>query len=307
MQTILITGGTGLLGNALIQLLKDNGYHSIILTRSLKDRTNDEWVSYALWDVKNRTIDLAAVQRADHVIHLAGAGVVEKKWTEAYKKEIVDSRTESARLVIETLRNNPHRVKTIVSASAIGWYGEDRIPGKSFTEDDKPDPGFLGETCRLWEESISTAEDLGIRVCKIRIGILLSAVGGAYAEFVKPVKFGFATILGNGKQMVSWIHIDDVCRIFLHAVQHPSLSGSYNAVAPSPVTNKTLMMKIGEALKGKFFISVYVPAFVLNIMMGKRSIEVLKSTTVSCSKIKEAGFTFLYPGLDAALNDLAKK
>jgi len=307
MQTVLITGGTGLLGHALVKTIINHDYHVIILTRSLDKKVNDEKVSYALWDVKARTIDIAAVQKADHIIHLAGAGVIDKKWTDAYKKEIVESRTESARLIVETLANNQHSVKSIVSASAIGWYGEDKIPGKAFTEDDKPDSSFLGETCRLWEESISAAQQLGIRVCKIRIGILLSTHGGAYPEFAKPVKFGFATILGSGKQMVSWIHVEDVCRIFLQAMQNNNMSGSYNAVAPAPVDNKTMMMKIGEAIKGKFFIPVYVPSFVLKIMMGQRSIEILKSATVSCTKIKDTGFTFLYPTLEAALTELAPK
>ncbi|MCP9751766.1 TIGR01777 family oxidoreductase [Ferruginibacter sp. HRS2-29] len=307
MQTVLITGGTGLLGHSLVKTLTHHDYHVIILTRSLGKKVNDDKVSYALWDVKARTIDVAAVQKADHIIHLAGAGVVDKKWTEAYKKEIIESRTESARLIVETLANHPNSVKSIISASAIGWYGEDKVPGKAFTEDDPPDSSFLGETCRLWEQSISTAEHLRIRVCKIRIGILLSTRGGAFAEFVKPVKFGFATILGSGKQMVSWIHVEDVCRIFLQAIQNNTMSGSYNAVAPAPVDNKTLMLKIGEAVKGKFFIPVYVPSFVLKIMMGQRSVEILKSSTVSCTKIKDTGFTFLYPSLEAALEELMNK
>jgi uncharacterized protein len=307
MQTVLITGGTGLLGQSLVETLHQHDYHVIILTRSLQNKVSDDKTSYALWDVKARTIDVAAVQKADHIIHLAGAGVIDKKWTDAYKKEIIESRTESSRLLVNTLANNPHSVRSIVSASAIGWYGEDKMPGKAFTEDDPPDSSFLGETCRLWEESISAAEQLGIRVCKIRIGILLSRHGGAFAEFTRPVKFGFATILGSGKQMVSWVHVEDVCRIFLQAMQSTKMSGSYNAVSPSPADNKTLMLKIGEAIKGKFFIPVYVPAFVLKIMMGQRSIEILKSATVSCSKIKETGFTFIYPSLEAALAELVPK
>ena len=305
-QTILITGGTGLLGHALTDLLKRQGYQIIILTRSLKDVKNDETVSYALWDVQKKTIDVDALQKADHIIHLAGAGVVDKKWTAEYKKEILESRTESSKLLIDSLKNITHKVKTIVSASAIGWYGEDKMTGKAFTEDDPADTTFLGETCKLWEASVTPAEELGIRVCKIRIGILLSNDGGAFAEFVKPIKFGFATILGSGKQMVSWIHINDVCRIFVQAIEDTSMTGSYNAVAPEPVSNKTLMLKIGDKLKGKFYVSMHVPVFVLKIMMGQRSVEILKSATVSATKIKATGFTFLYPSLDAALNDLLK-
>lgn len=306
-QTILITGGTGLLGKALVELLIRQGYYIIILTRSLKETVNTEFVSYALWDVKKKTIDTAALQKADHIIHLAGAGVVDKKWTADYKKEIVESRTESSKLLIYTLKNISHNVKTLVSASAIGWYGEDKMVGKAFTEDDPADNSFLGETCRLWEACVSPAEAVGIRVCSIRIGILLSNDGGAFAEFVKPVKFGLASILGSGRQMVSWIHIDDVCRIFLQAIENTGMSGSYNAVAPVPVSNKTLMLKIADILKGKFYITMHVPTFVLKMMMGQRSVEILKSTTVSCTKIKATGFTFLYPTLDSAVDNLLKK
>lgn len=307
METILITGGTGLVGKALSRLLQDSGFHCIILTRSLKNRQDTDTLSYALWDVAKKNIDVQAVLRADHIVHLAGAGVVEKKWTEAYRKEILESRTESIGLIIDTLKNNPHKVQTIVSASAIGWYGEDALPGKAFTEDDPADDAFLGETCRLWEAAASAGESMGIRVCKIRIGILLSKDGGAYPAFEKPVRAGFAAILGSGRQMVSWIHIDDVCRIFLYAIKNIELSGSYNAVAPHPVTNEELMLTIAKKIKGKFYVSMYVPAFVLKMMMGSRSIEILKSTTVSSGKIKYAGFIFLYPSLEPAVKALEKK
>lgn len=307
METILITGGTGLLGRALVKNLMAKGYSIIILTRNLKDHQPEPQVEYAEWDVKKQTIDINALTIADHIIHLAGAGVVEKKWTTEYKKEIVESRTESSRLLVDSLGKCKHRVKTIVSASAIGWYGEDQFKNKAFTEDDPADNSFLGETCRLWEESISKAESLNIRVCKIRIGILLSTEGGAYPEFAKPVKFGLATVLGTGMQMVSWVHIDDVCRIFIAAIENHAMSGSYNAVAPNPVTNKILMQEIGKSIKGKAYMPVHVPRFMLKIMMGQRSIEILKSATVSSTKIKATGFNFLYPTLTAALNELEKK
>ena len=142
---------------------------------------------------------------------------------------------------------------------------------------------------------------------KLRIGIVLSNSGGALAEFKKPISFGIAGILSSGKQMVSWIHIDDLCRLFINAIENEQLSGCYNAVAPEPVTNKTLTLELAKKLKGKFFIPMHVPSFVLKIMMGDRSIEVLKSATVSSAKIKQTGFTFLYPTIDAALQQLCSK
>lgn len=269
----------------------------------------DPGVSYALWDVSKRTIDQDAIQKATSVIHLAGAGVVDKKWTSAYKKEIIESRIESSALLIDALQNNPYSIKNVVSASAIGWYGQDPSPHKDgFIESDKPANGFLGETCRLWEESIGPVEKLAIRLVKIRIGIVLSNEGGALPEFKKPIRFGIAGILGNGKQVISWIHIDDLCRIFIEAIENNQLQGSYNAVAPNPVTNKVLTLELANQLKGKLhYIPMHIPEFALKLMLGDRSTEVLKSTTVSCDKIKKAGFTFLYPSIEAALQALTHR
>lgn len=307
MSTILITGGTGLVGKTLTAWLVARSHKVIVLTRSLKKITKQNNVQYALWDVKKQSIDVPALQSADYIIHLAGAGVVDKKWTVAYKKEIIESRTESSRLLVNTLKEHTHAIKAIISSSAIGWYGEDKQAGFAFTEDDPADEGFLGHTCQLWEESIEAASALGIRVCKLRTGIVLSNDGGAFTEFKKPIALGIAGILGNGKQMISWIHIDDLCRMFLFAIETAGMQGSYNAVAPQPVSNKELTIKLAQLIKGGFYIPLYVPKFILKIMMGSRSIEVLKSTTVSCSKIKKEGFTFLYPTVDAALAQLIKK
>ena len=309
MQTVLITGGTGLIGKAITTLLTDKGYHVILLTRTApKEKSDAPNIDFALWDIKKRTIDISALQKADHVIHLAGAGVVDKKWTAAYKKEILESRTESSKLLITTLKNNSNKVKTIVSASAIGWYGEDAVKdGKVFVETDAAATGFLGETCRLWEQSISQFEAPGKRLVKLRTGIVLSNNGGALAAFKKPIIFGVAGILGNGKQVVSWIHIDDLCRMYIVAIENDLLSGVYNAVAPEPVTNKTLTIELANTMKGKFYIPLHVPVFILKIMLGERSLEVLRSTTVSCTKIQQTGFTFLYPTIKTALKQLCSK
>ena len=305
MTTVLITGGTGLVGKALTKALIKKGYTVIILTRDINGKKPEPDLSYARWDVAKQEIDLDALQSADYIIHLAGAGVVDKRWTDAYKKEIVESRTESGRLIYEALKNYTNKVKAIVSASAIGWYGADKDPAKPFTETDASDKSFLGNTCRLWEESIEPVEGLGKRLAKLRTGIVLSNDGGALAEFKKPIVFGIAAILGNGKQMVSWVHIDDLSNLFIAGIENENLSGSYNAVAPGPVTNKALTIKLAQALKKKFYLPVHVPAFVLQMMMGQSSIEVLKSTTVSCKKILDTGFEFKFKTIEAALEDLA--
>ena len=308
MQTVLITGGTGMIGKQLTKHLSDKGYAIIILTRKMPvSKPVNSNTSYALWNVAEQTIDVKALQKADYIIHLAGAGVVDKKWTPEYKQEIVTSRTRSSALLLHTLQNNNHQVKAFVSASAIGWYGEDPAPDKEgFTENDLAAPGFLGDTCKLWEESVEPIEKLSIRLVKIRIGIVLSNAGGALAEFKKPIQVGIAGILANGNQLVSWIHIDDLCRAFIAGIENQQMNGTYNAVAPKPVTNETLTIELAKALKGRFYIPLHVPKFILKIMLGDRSIEVLKSTTVNGEKIRDTGFTFLYPTITAAIAQLAK-
>lgn len=306
METVLITGGTGLIGKALTKYLLNKGYSVTILTREPHSYKDADKLNYAAWNVKAKTIDVKALQNADFIIHLAGAGVVDKKWTNSYKEEIINSRTESSRILIQTLKTVPHKIKAIVSASATGWYGPDKQKDQYFKEDEPASQDFLGQTCLLWEQSITEAELLGIRVCKLRTGIVLTPDGGAMAEFIKPLKGGVASILGTGHQMISWIHILDLCRMY-HLGMINNLQGSYNAVSPSPVTNKKLILTIAENIRGKFFIPVYVPSLMLKLMMGERSVEVLKSTTASAEKIKNTGFTFLFPTIEAAITQLTSK
>lgn len=294
------------MGSALSNALLQKGYSVIILTRDVTGKKSLKNLSYAEWDVKEQSIDIDAVQQADYIVHLAGAGVVDKKWTDAYKKEILESRTLSSSLLVETLKNNDNKVKAVISASAIGFYGADLINAVPFTETDKADDSFLGDTCKLWEESISPVTNLGKRLVILRTGIVLSKQGGALAEFKKPLKFGAAAILGNGKQIISWIHIDDLCRMYIDAIENTALNGIYNAVAPLPVSNKKLTLCLAKKMNGQFYIALHIPSFVLKIMMGQRSIEVLKSTTVSCKKIMDAGFTFQFNLIEPALENLVK-
>lgn len=305
MKSILITGGTGLVGKRLIEILLQHNYAVIVLTRKLPAQPAIPNVDYALWNVKGQTLDIAAVQKADAIIHLAGAGVMDKKWTTEYKKEIETSRTQSSNLLIKTLQNNQHKVKVLLSASAIGWYGGDNTLIQSFTEDMPADNSFLGDVCKKWEQSVEAAEQLGIRVCKLRTGIVLSNNGGAYKEFKTPTKLGVAAILGNGKQIVSWIHIDDLCLQYLYLLTNENLQGNYNAVAPTPVSNKTLTLTIAK--KRAFFIPFYVPTLILKIMLGDRCVEILKSATVSAAKIMATGFQFKYPTIEHAVNELEQK
>ena len=296
-----------MIGKALTEALLEKNYKVIILSRKVASQQPiNENLLYAEWDIPNQIIDKAAIERADYIIHLAGAGIADKRWTKKRKQEIVDSRVKSGELLTKTLQEIPNKVKAVISASAIGWYGADPvIPNpKPFTEDDPADSSFLGETCKQWEESTEPVTQLGKRSVKLRTGIVLSKQGGALKEFEKPLRFGIAAILGNGRQVYSWIHIDDLVRLYITAIEDDNMRGAYNAVTPKPVSNKELTLQLARTKKGSFFIPVYIPSFALKIALGEMSIEVLKSATVSCDKIHYSGFTFLYPTIEAALKNL---
>lgn len=305
--TILITGGTGLIGQQLGRALLERGYRVIILSRGEK-KSKQPGISYAAWDPAKQTISREAISAADHIIHLAGAGVAEKRWTRKRKQEILSSRVDSSRLLAGSLATIPNKVKTVVSASAIGWYGPDPlVPNPHpFTEYKPAVTDFLGSTCRAWEASIEPVAKEGRRLVILRTGIVLSKNGGALKEFLKPLRWGVAAILGNGKQMISWIHIDDLVNMYIQAIEDDRLAGVYNAVAPLPVSNKQLVKEMAGVLR-KFSLLVHVPAFLLKWVLGEMSIEVLKSVTVSAGKIKAAGFEFRFPDLRSALDDLLRK
>ena len=304
MATILITGGTGLIGTALTPMLLSKGYEVIILTRQ-PDQENTGAVKYANWNVESGTIDKDAIARADYLIHLAGTNVGEKRWTKKRKKEILDSRKKSGELIIKALKEIPNKVQCVLTASGIGWYGPDTdiSKQKGFNENDPHSNDFLGEVCEQWEESLKPVVALDKRLIIFRQGIVLSNHGGAFIEFKKPLKFGMATILGSGVQILSWIHIEDLCRMYMYALEN-NLSGVFNAVAPRVISNKNFTLQLAKKVRGKFFIPIYVPSFGLKIVLGEMSIEVLKSATVNSEKIKSTGFQFLYPSIEAAFNNL---
>ncbi len=297
-----------MIGKALTQALIERGYNVMILTRQANDKpkTKNDKLSYAEWDIEKKTIDKNAISKADYIIHLAGANFADKRWNEKVKKEILNSRVDSAKLIVESLKSIPNKVKTVISASGISWYGaDDKRASESFTEIDPPANDFMAETCRQWEAAIEPASFLGRRLIKFRIGPVLSNDGGAYVEFKNPTRFGLAGIIGNGKQVVSWIHIDDLVRAILFAMANKTMEGVYNAVAPNPASNKDLVLKIAEKNKGKAFIPVHAPAFALKIVFGEMISEILKSTTVSSAKLQQAGFIFQYPDLESAILQLS--
>ncbi|WP_291907864.1 TIGR01777 family oxidoreductase [Chitinophaga sp. CB10] len=304
METVLITGGTGLVGTALTDLLLERGYRVIVLTRT-PERGRNKQITYARWDVNTQTIDTAALQQADYIVHLSGANVADKRWTEARKQEIVTSRTQSSELIVKALLSTPNKVKKVISASATGYYGQYR--DHVFTESDPAAADYLGVTTQLWEQSIGDVRSLGKKLVVFRIGMVLSREGGALKEFYKPLRFGFATIMGSGEQYISWIHIHDLVRLFFNAIVNDKLEGIYNAVAPNPVTNKELIQAMARAAKGKSYMMAYVPAAALKLALGEMSVEVLKSVRASSAKIQQTGFQFSYPTIDRAMEQLFPK
>lgn len=300
MATITITGGTGLIGAALSKKLIEKGHHVVVLTRHARPAKGK--MSYKVWDVVNGRIDASAITEADYLVHLAGASVADGRWTAKRKQVIVDSRVKSGELLQKALNTHPNKVRAVISASAIGYYGFDPVvPNpRPFVEEDKADDDFLGTTCQLWEAAIAPVTALGKRLVVLRTGVVLSNDGGAYAAFKKPLQLGAATILGSGKQVISWIHMDDIVRLYTAAIENNNWQGVYNAVAPHPVSNKELILQMAKA-KGGLTVPFHVPSFALKIALGEMSVEVLKSATVSAQKAEATGFQFLHPTIGNAV------
>jgi uncharacterized protein (TIGR01777 family) len=298
-QTILITGGTGLLGMELARQLKQKGYRLHLLSRS--KRCPAPYDEVFQWDVYKETIDEQAVQQADAIIHLAGEGIADQRWSENRKQQIIDSRVKSIQLLKQTAEKLG--VKAIfISASAIGYYGG-LTTNKLFVEEDAPAADFLGTSCRMWEEAADTFQSTAKRLVKIRIGIVLSAKGGALPKMSTPVKLGIGAALGNGKQHIPWIHIQDIARVFVYALENEKMKGVYNAVAATHCTNKQLTQSIAKVLKRPFW-PLPVPAFGLKLLFGEMSAAFLEGSPVSNQKLLDSGFEFKFTELETALKDL---
>lgn len=297
---ILITGATGLVGSELVSLLLQNGESIHYLTTSKKKIVSKPHYAGFYWNAEQGIMDENALIGVDAIIHLAGA-TVSKRWTNAYKQEIIESRTLSSNLLFKTLKNNPHQVKQIVSASAIGIYPDSLT--NIYTEDSTEiDNGFLGRVVQKWEESVDKFRLLDLKVSKIRTGLVLSAKGGALPQMAMPIKLGLGSPFGSGKQMQSWIHIDDLVSIYYFAVQK-SLEGVYNAVAPNPVTNETLTREIAKVIKKPLFMP-NIPKFLMKLVLGEMHELLFSSQNVSSKKIEEENFNFKYKHLNKALEDL---
>lgn len=299
-KRVCITGGTGMIGKVLCRVIEDAGYELKIITRRRNENIRYPVVE---WNVSSRGIDIEALRDADHFIHLAGASVAKGRWTYARKKEIRESRINSTQLLYDALKKLDKKPESFVSASAIGVYGHDT--GSILVDEERMKPGddFLATVVKEWESAVDNIGELGIRVVKIRIGVVLSKEGGVLPRLLLPVKYGLGAPLGNGEQYISWIHINDLCRIFLRAVNNDSMKGIYNAVAPNPVTNRELVRAIAHKMRRPLWLPG-IPGFVLRSMMGEMASIVLGGNRVSSKKIESTGFEFQYNYIVEALDDL---
>ncbi len=297
-DVVLITGGKGMVAYKLSELLIRKGYSVRFLTRRKENESDYEW------DISSRRIDLDAFRDVSHIIHLAGAGIADKTWTEERKRLIRSSRVDSAKLILETLKKNEIRIKSFISASAVGFYGivtADVI----FTEENKKGEGFLSDVCSDWEKAARqfATEGVAERTVVLRIGLVLSKKGGVLSKMVSPIRWYVGASLGRGKQYMPWIHIDDLSGIIFHILENQHLIGVYNAVAPEHIQNNKFTKMVAQKLGRPIWLPS-VPSAILRLFFGDRASLLLEGNRVSSVKIVHAGYRFRYASLTKALNNM---
>ena len=294
---VLITGATGLIGSELVSKLRSRNTDVHYLSTSQKNLKNEPGLKGFYWCPARGIIDENCMMGVDVIIHLAGASIA-KRWTEPYKQEIIESRIMSANLLYKTLKHNPHQVRQVVSASAIGIYPDSM--SMTYTEDNKTvDNSFLGNVVVKWEASVDKFRQLGVKVCKIRTGLVLAKNGGVLQEMVKPIKLGMGSPYGSGKHWQSWIHIQDLIDIYTAAVDN-EWEGVINAVSPNPVSNDELTRKTARILQKPFFMP-HVPEAMMSLMLGEMHQLLFASQKVLPQRMVDTGFVFKFPVVDLAL------
>lgn len=299
IKTVLITGGTGLVGMTLSKLLTEKGFKVIHLSRNPTQGTYQTFH----WDIKSGKIDEEAISSADAIIHLAGAGVADKRWSESWKKTIYDSRINSTRLLRKYVDEHNPKLKHFISASAIGIYGWD-TGDRLVNEDTEKGAGFLADVVEDWEKEAEKFSEIAVKHSKVRIGVVLSEEGGALQEMAKPIKLGFGSPLASGNQYLSWIHIDDLCGIFAFLLEKGAAE-TVNGVGPNPATNKEFTKAVAKQLNKPLWLP-NVPAFVLKLIVGEMADILIGGNNVSSKKAENLGFKFQYSTLDNALRNLIR-
>lgn len=293
-MNILITGGSGLLGQRLTQQLQAAGHEVVWLGRSGRNKK----VKTAVWNPAKGIIDQDAVNAADAIIHLVGANVAAEKWTARYKRVIIDSREQSGQLLVSAIKKRSRPLSVFVSASATGWYGlitDDRM----HKEDEPPAKDFFGETCQRWEAATAELDNITRRVV-FRIGVVISKDGGAFPKLAAPVRVGIGSALGSGDQWIPWIHIDDVVGMMKLALDNDQLRGIYNAAAPNQITQHDFTVAVAQHYRRPLWLPK-VPAFVLKMMLGEMSGIVLEGCRVDIHRIRNAGYRYKYETIQQAI------
>tara|TARA_B110000444_G_scaffold22482_1_gene18643 strand:+ start:195 stop:1106 length:912 start_codon:yes stop_codon:yes gene_type:complete len=299
---ILVSGGTGLVGQELVRILANRGHQVLVLTRNISYKSLQ---NHFHWDPTKEEIDNSAFEDIDGLIHLAGAGIAQQRWTKKRKEILYNSRIASAKFLHRKCLELNVSPKFFISCSATGWYGgiNDLAP-KTEVMDAYPD--FLGNMCVDWEEAADLFKNDTCQVSKLRLGLVLSQEGGALPIISLPIKFGIGSRLGSGNQFMPWIHIDDLCEIFLQLVEGLLPHSIYNAVTPNYVTNKEFTRLIAKALHRPLWVP-HVPSFVLRLLFGEMSNILLKGSPVSADKLSNHGFTFKFPELSIALSHIWRR
>lgn len=295
---ILIAGSSGLIGSALFSRLKQERHQVSTLVRRAPASAGE-----IQWDPASRAIDEARLEGTEAVIHLGGASIAGKRWNDAYKQEIRDSRVNSTRLLSEALARMPQKPEVFLCASALGYYGE--RGDELLTENSPQGSGFLPDVTAEWEAATASASEAGIRVCNMRIGVVLSKTGELPRSMLLPFKLGLGGKLGNGRQYMSWIHLDDVVGAFLHAINNRTLTGPINLSAPNPVTNAEFTRALARVLSRPALFTV--PGFALRIAMGEMAKFALASSRMQPERLAESGFTFEWQHIEPALRDILEK
>ena len=296
-RRVVITGGSGLIGRRLTEMLRERGYQVSVITRNKNAKSPESYY----WNYQEGVLDQSALEGAYGVIHLAGAGVGDRGWSKSRKKEIIESRVQTTELLVKKIAEVQSKPAVFISASAVGYYGDRK--DEVLTESSGSGEGFLSTTVTLWEEAVQKINTLGIRMVILRTGVVLDKNHGALPKMAGPVKAMIGSPLGSGKQYLPWIHLDDICRMYIHALEHDTIHGVFNAVAPEEQTNESFTGILGKTLHRPVILPA-VPVFVLRLILGEMSHLVLDSNRVRPDRILNTGFRFLYPELGRALNSI---
>ena len=295
---VIVTGSHGLIGGAVAASLEGDGHHVTRLVRGLPDQAAGE----AGWDPREGTADAAALEGHDAVVHLAGAGIGDKRWTATRKQEVLSSRVDGTALLARTLAGLAGRPRVLVSGSAVGYYGD--RGDDELTEDSGPGTGFLADLVRQWEAATKPAEDAGIRVAHVRTGIVQAGTGGAVDRLLLPFKLGFGGRWGSGRQWLSWVHVDDEVGAIRHLIDTDAAAGPFNVTSPNPVTVAEYADALGRALHRPTLLPT--PTFALNAILGGELVRemLLGGQKVLPARLQAGGYTFRHPDLDEALADV---